>query len=403
MGIDKYLEGEVGFSKLKVPKRLAVTLIIVLVSKAVGNLLLYYLMDIQSSGTYWMNVNRSPAWEQNRVFTENVGQTANWLYLFVGWDSAWYLSIMTRGYSFSNQSYAFAPALPAFGKVFSFFLGNPIASIVACSTFFGVLWVPMYQLVAENYMDRGAALGSTLLFAFFPYVFLFTTVAYSEGLFLFFTLGAWYFFKKRKVLYAAAFASAATVTRPIGLLMVLPMLLWSLKEKGSLRFRHVFLSILPIGSLFLWLSYCKLTANDWLAPVHTTEWNAMYPFRVFFLEVLPKSGIQAFYSEIPYEHWLSPFSIWGAILVVPFLIWMVAKKDKPLATYSLVYYLGILAGGALLSVPRFLSVLYPVWIPPTATLFRTKRSIACVITISMLFYAGGLTLWAGFLDGKLIA
>lgn len=118
---------------------------------------------------------------------------------FFGWDSAWYLSIVEKGYAFSNQSYAFFPGLPILSWLLNLVLQNSVLTLVVITTFFDVLWIPIYQLVAEIYLDKSKALKSTLLYALFPYVSLFTTVTYSEVLFLFSTLSAWYFFKKQKL------------------------------------------------------------------------------------------------------------------------------------------------------------------------------------------------------------
>ena len=194
-----FFKDDLTFLRLRVPKRLVTAFLVVLVTKIVISAFIYYSANVQSSGTFWMDPNRVFSWDQNKVFLENVNKTPNWAYLFVGWDSAWYLSIMTRGYAFSTQSYTFTPGLPVFGKLFSLLFQNPVVSIALCALMFGVLWIPFFQLIAEKYMSKQAALASTLLFALSPYVFLFTSVAYSEGLFLFFTLSAWYLFKKGKV------------------------------------------------------------------------------------------------------------------------------------------------------------------------------------------------------------
>jgi hypothetical protein len=405
---NSFFEGEIAFSRIRIPKRLLIPFFFVLLAKTVASILVYYSLNVPSSGTFWTDPNRVFAWEQNNVFLENLNITAQWSSIFLGWDSAWYLSIMTKGYAFSSQSYSFFPGLPVFGSLFNFILQDPVISLVLCVEVFGVLWVPAYQLVAENYMSREAALGSALLFAFSPYVFLFTTVAYSEGLFLFFTLGAWHLFKKGKVGYASLLAAVAAVTRVVGVLVVLPMVIESLKKNKSRRLRNALLSCLPIVAVFIWLAYCQLTANDWLASIHSTEWNSLYSFRRLLFEGLPAKGIQAF-AELPFQqwlsppHWLLPVAMWGAIIVPPFIIYKIAKVEKSLAVYSLAYYVGVLAFGALVSTPRFISVLFPLWIPLTAKLSQNKKSVAMVVAAATLSFAVGLDLWINFLNGQFIA
>jgi hypothetical protein len=383
-------------------------LLIILAAKIAGAVFIYSYMNMQSAGTFWTDPNRVLNLEQNRVLLENAGAAGNWPYAFLGWDSAWYLSIMTRGYAFSPQSYTFSPGLPLFGALLDFFLQNPLVSIALCGLLFGVLWVPLYQLLAENYMSKQAALGSALLFAFSPYLFVFTTMAYSEGIFLFFTLSAWYLFQKGKVAYASMLAAVAALTRIVGILVVLPMLYGSLKQKGALRRRNVALSLLPISALLIWLLYCQLTADNWLASTSTTQWSGLYSFRSLIFEAIPQKGFDALLM-VPYQNWptppqlLLPAAIVGALVIPPLLIWKSAKTDKTFALYSLVTYVGVLAFGALVSTPRFFSVLFPLWIPLTAGLSGSKKSTVIVAIIAAVFYAVALFLWISFLNGEFIA
>jgi hypothetical protein len=390
--------------KFKVPKRVATVFFIILLAKIVMSIIIY-LAGIRSSGTFWMDANRVFGWEQNKVFLENVKKTPTWAYLFVGWDSAWYLNIMTRGYTFSPQSYAFSPGLPIFGKLFSLLFQNPIVSIALCTLLFGVLWIPFYQLMAESYMSKRAALASALLFALSPYIFFFTSVAYSEGLFLFFTLSSWYLFKKGKLAYASTLASAASLTRMMGVVLVLPMLIGSLKQKSLHRLKNVILSCLPIVSLLFWLAYSQFTSNDWLAFVHTTEWSSLYSLRSLVFEGLPQKGVQAI-LEVPYQlsplHWLSPVAIIGAIVVPPYLIYETAKLEKTLAIYSLVFYIGVMTFGALISTPRYISVMFPLWMALTAKLPQNRRTIALVSVVLIVFVAVSFDLWVSFLNGQFI-
>jgi hypothetical protein len=400
--ISSFFEGEIAFSRFRIPKRLLIPFFLVLVAKTVASILVYYSLNVPSSGTFWTDPNRVFAWEQNNVFLENVNKTAPWSSVFLGWDSAWYLSIMTKGYAFSTQSYSFYPGLPMFGSLFNLILQDPVVSLVLCVEFFGVLWIPAYQLVAENYMSREAALGSALLFALSPYAFLFTTVAYSEGLFLFFTLSAWHFFKKDKIGYASVLATTAAVTRVVGVLVVLPMVIESLRKNNSRRLRNVTMSCLPLVGVLLWLAYCQFTVNDWLAPFHTTEWNTLISFRNLLFQGLPADG-QAFGGVVLYQHWLSPIAVLGAIILPPLLIYKISKVEKSLATYSVVYYVGVLAVGALASMPRFISVLFPLWLSFTSKLSQNRKSLAVIIVASAISFVVSLDLWINFLNGQFIS
>ena len=376
-------------------------------AKVAGGVFIEYSMKIQNSGTFWSDPNRVYSWVQNSAFLANPGALGKWPLTFLGWDSAWYLSIMTKGYGFSAQSYTFSPVLPFFAKLANFVLQNSMVSIVLTVLVFGVLWIPFYQLIAEGYMGKKAALLSALLLAFSPYLFVFTTVAYSEGLLLFFVLGAWLLLKKGKWFGASAFAAVAPLTRTMGILVVLPMIYYALKQKTH-RVRNVLLSLLPIASLTAWFASFGFSAGDFLAPLHTSEWSYMYSFRTLLTEGIPRYGMKAI-LEAPYQpspipsHWLLPVAIGIALLFPLLLFYGTWKKDKSLWIYAVVGYGGILFFGALASTPRFVSVLFPLWIPLTAGFSGSKKSIVIAAVVMSLFYVIALDLWISFLNGQFIA
>ena len=264
------------------PYRFLIPFLMVILAKLIASIVLYAALNMGASPTYWMAVN-GDTYGQNAILKEEIDQGSRWLYLFMGWDSSWYLSIIAKGYAFSSQSYAFFPGTPLFSWLINLILRSPALAFVVFSSIAGVLWIPFYQLVAEEYFERGKALKFTLVYAFFPLVFLFTTVAYSEGLFLLTTLAAWYLFKKKKLLPSMISASIAVISRPAGILILLPIAMEMLKP--NLRLSHVKLEwrkflylAIPLFSFFSWLLYCAETANNWLAPFSSTAWNDFYSF-----------------------------------------------------------------------------------------------------------------------------
>ncbi len=314
---------------------------------------------------------------------------------------------MTKGYAVSTQSYTFSPALPFFGILTNFILQNSFESLVLVALTFGLLWIPLYQLLAENYMSRKSALLSALMLSFSPYLFVFTTVAYSESLLLFFLLGSWVLLKRGNTIGASALATIAPLTRTMGILAVFPMLYYSLKQKTH-RVRNTALSLFPVVSLSTWFIGFGFTAGDVLAPVHTSEWTTLYSFRTLLLDGIPRLGLKAI-LEAPYQnppimsHWLLPLAV-GASLIFPLLLFHECwKKDKAFWIYAVAGYAGILYYGALVSTPRFVSVLFPLWIPLTAYLSGGRKSIIFVATVITLSYVLAMNLWSSFLGGQFIA
>ncbi len=405
--MDDFFEGNFTIWKIKVPKRLLVPLIIVLAAKVAGALFIGYSLNIPASGTFWSDPSRVYDWVQNDAFLTIPGGIGNWPLTFLGWDSAWFLSIMTKGYEISTQSFTFSPVLPFFAKIADFFLRSPMISLVLTASVFGFLWIPLYQSFAEGYIGKKAALFSALLLAFSPYLFVFTTVAYSESLLLFFVLGAWLLLRRGKLFSASVFAIVAPLIKTMGILIVLPMLYVSLRQRAH-RARNILLSLLPAVSLSAWFAYLGFSTGDFLAPVHTSEWAQLYSFRTLLTEGIPRYGMKAL-LEAPYQippiptHWLLPIAVVFSLFLPILLFFETWKKDKSLWIYAIAGYSGILYFGALVSLPRFIPLLFPLWVPLTARFSGSKKSTIIASIISVSFYIVALDLWFNFLNGKFVA
>jgi Dolichyl-phosphate-mannose-protein mannosyltransferase len=405
--MSSFFDDYVKLGKIKIPKRLLIPLIITLAARVAGAIFIYYSMNIQTLGTFWSNPGKVYNWEQNNAFLTNPGTMGRWPLTFLGWDSAWYLSIMTHGYSFSTQSYAFSPILPSISYLTNTGIQNPMVSTVIISLVFGLLWIPIYQLLAEDFMSKKTALLSALLLAFSPYLFIFTTVAYSECLLLFFVLITWLLLKKGNFFGASAFAAIAPLTRTMGILVVLPMIYYALKQKTH-KTRNLLLSLIPVTSLTAWFAALGYYTKDFLAPLHTSEWSYLYSVRTLITDGIPNFGLKAL-LQAPYQpqpiptHWLLPFAEGIALLLPVLLFYFTWKKNKLLFAYSFFGYIGILLFGALVSTPRFISVLFPLWIPLTAKLSGNKKSTVFTISLLIVFYTLALDLWISFLNGQFIA
>ena len=127
------------------------------------------------------------------------------------------------------------------------------------------------------------------------------------------------------------------------------------------------------------------------------------------LQTLPQMGLKAF-SQIPLQNcpavlfWLSPAAIFLALAIPPFLIYKLFKIDTALALYSLGGYIGFVIFGAIVSSPRFVSVLFPLWFPLTAKLtLTTKKQAALVATLLGASFVISLDMWMSFLNGQFVA
>ena len=350
--------------------------LVIVSAKLLCSIFFFYSFNLSSTDTTWMirGYNR-----------DLIGDpSVRWPFLYHGWDSGWYLNIVLKGYY--AQAYAFFPGYPVSIYVFNLLTNNFFASAALCSFIFGVAWIPFFQAIAEHYMTREVASRVTLLAAFFPYVFLFTTLAYSESLFLFACVACWYFYQNEKMLKANILAAVATVTRMVGIIIVLPMFLDLLHRRERKRLLY---TLIPPIALFAWLSYCFVNTGDWFASITAQNkyWN-MYSFPIWLVNFISNQR----WTEIPSE-------LSGVILIIltSNLIYYGRKVDWRLTIYSVTSFLVILCFAYMWSISRYLSFIFPIWIALDTRNLQGKWRNILTAALCILFFSIAFFLWYRFL------
>ncbi len=139
------------------------------------------------------------------------------------WDADWYAAIASKGYL--NPAYAaFFPLYPLLERIAGLaFHGNVFLAgmLISNLAFLGTLIV-LYRFV-ETEFDSDTARRTTLYLAIFPTAFFFFA-AYNESLFLFFVLLSFYAMRRSSWWLAGLFGGLATLTRSMGLLLLLVFL-----------------------------------------------------------------------------------------------------------------------------------------------------------------------------------
>ncbi len=353
------------------------------------------------SGGYWASapITYLP---QNQALVD-AGSGSRWPLVFLGWDSAWYLTIVERGYGYVSESASFYPLLPAMTWVVSMLTYASVESLVVVAFIAGAVWIPLFQMVCEKYTSRRTALASTLLFALSPVTLVFTTVAYAEGLFLALTLASWSLCLDRRYLPAGILAGLATLSRPPGYIFLMPLGVKALTDgTAGLGKRIASITLPTLTAISAWWIFLQGAVGDAFAYAHSTKWAGMYSLPEYLTRVLPRGGLAALSLPVPYlsVSLATSFLVWGSLILAPILVYRVFRFDFALGLYSAVYMFGSLGFGALVSAPRFLVVLFPVWIAFALALGRRWWLQALIVAESVMF---GFFLWAGFLSGSFIA
>ncbi len=207
----------------------------------------------------------------------------SWVWGFGNFDGVHYLRIAQNGYD-AQYSQAFFPLYPLLSRFFAdsnlFFQKNSIldtriyvdpsyffAGLILANIFFLLGLILFYKLISIDF-DKKIALGSVILLTFFPTSFYFGSI-YTESLFLFLVLGAFFFLRKNNFIAAGVFSALASATRIFGLLLVPVLLIEAylkfkkreIMDTGELAKMAVGILLAPLGTL-LYMMFLRLNFDN---------------------------------------------------------------------------------------------------------------------------------------------
>jgi hypothetical protein len=174
------------------------------------------------------------------------------------WDSVWYLRIADSGYQGDPARAAFFPLYPLLVRGVGTLFGGSHAGLlvaaflVSLAAFLAAL-VLLYRLT-ELELGRRLARPTLLLLAVFPAA-LYFGAPYSESLFLLLAVGMFYAARTGHWAWAGACAALASATRSAGLLLLVPLALiwWSSRPRRSRDAAWILLAPLGIAAYAVWL------------------------------------------------------------------------------------------------------------------------------------------------------
>lgn len=318
-------------------------------------------------------------------------------------DGEHYVSIAERGYSFGEH--AFFPLYPLlinfFGKLFgSNLLSFTISGIaISCLAFLAGL-IGFFKLVGVDYPEKISKISLVLLLVF-PTSFYFASV-YTEA--LFFALAVWSFYLGRKGRWfeASLLGILLTATRFVGLI-IFPALVveWYLQNREKKNLLKSFPSSLlgiPIG-LLGYMYYLERTIHNMIA--FYSELSGFGEQRSSHIVTLPQvfyrylfkifPSLSAGYFPVMFTTILEFF------VGLTFLILSVFSFFKIRLSYAIFLFFGYLVptfSGSFSSLPRYVLVLFPIYILLTLMLAKRKRLLILYCFASTILLITSLVLFA---------
>lgn len=332
------------------------------------------------------------------------------------WDSAWYLLIARDGYA-PGPSPAFFPLYPALIHVAAALGPGLLVGAVAISCACLLVSLRLLWLLCELEFPRdpAAARLAVQLLAFSPMAF-FLSAAYSESLFLAVSLGAFWSARRGRWAQAAALGALGAATRSAGVLLLVPLVaLW-----WEAPHRHVrdlwWFALVPLG-LIAYCGWLAAIGLDPLAPFHAQQnwfrhfagpfggvWDGLRAAWAGAQQIL--SGQRA-HPYFPQAGGDPMNAAWHNVSLFAFLVLGGAALVGVLRRLPLAYGAYVLAALALplsypvgpqplMSLPRFLLVLFPLYMWGGLALARRQRLRSPVLASSgalLALFAAQFATW----------
>lgn len=317
-------------------------------------------------------------------------------------DGEHYVSIASSGYGFGEH--AFFPVYPVIVRTLGNFFGATQISYYASGIFvslsaFLLGLLGFYKLLRLDFNEKLSQLAVVLLLVF-PTSFYFAAV-YTES--LFFALAVWSFYMARKKMwtYAAVFGIILTATRFVGLI-IFPALLveWYVQNRKSKNLLKIFPTILlsiPTG-LLGYMYYLDRTIHNKLAFYGELsmfgEQRSSHPILLpqviyrYVFKILP--GLKTIYFPVIYSTILE-FAI--GCLFFAASIWAFFKTRLSYALFLALGYIIPTLSGSFSSLPRYVLVLFPVYILLAGILNGRKKYLFAFLSISTILLVVSLALF----------
>lgn len=313
-----------------------------------------------------------------------------WLDLWGQWDSAWYKDIAEEGYSPAvspkgEANYVFFPLFPGLAKTVGAVFGGTFAGGLIVSNL-ALLFAAyfLYKLLRLD-EDQETSLRAVKYLFLYPTAFIFSGFL-TESLFLALLLGCFYLGRQKLWHLVGSFGFFLALTRLVGVLAFFPFLFEYLKQKdfklSQIKPSILYLSLIPVGlAFFLFLNY-SLT-GDPLAFINRigVGWGRTFgnPFEPFFAQ-----GISLFSGR--------GFSAIFALTAFSALIAFARKVRFSYLLLGLLFLLTPLATD-LLGMPRYISVIFPLYIIAAKVLKNPQLDQTATILLA-LFQGFLMVLWS---------
>ncbi len=307
----------------------------------------------------------------------------------LNFDGEHYLAIAQNGYQ--PLEYFFFPLFTIAIRFFSLAKDQVTlvwTGLIISNLLFLFALIGIYKLVEIDYKENVAKL-TLILMLFFPTSFYFATY-YTESLFLILVVWAFYLARRGNFLVASILAAFASAARVVGVVL-LPVLLieYFLKSKNKNLFVAAeTILISPLG-LVVYLYFLLKQTGDPLIFLHQV--SIFGEQRSSTLILLPQVIYRYVFKILPhvtYYYFPNVFTTYLefiiGILFLALIIYGFWKLRISYSIYALLVYLVPTLAGSFSSMPRYVLVVFPVFILVALFLSKVPRVYKYILFSVML-------------------
>lgn len=285
------------------------------------------------------------------------------------WDGTWYRTIAQAGY-FSQLlpwkngvplDLAFFPFYPLLIRLVAFVVPDFwIAAVVVSNICFLASAVLFDALIKLDYPDPRVGRRAITFLMFTPMSFFFS-MTYTESTFLMLSLAAFLAARKEKWLIASLCGMCLSATRPHGFLIALPLFLEYLRQwrrseptaKTLFRPPLFLLGLIPLGLIaFMAFGYFELGSFFAFMHAHKAGWEQKL--------ASPWHAITGLDEFAPFYGWFFVSALVTGSLLFAAGFWLRIRLSYLVWIGALMLF--NLSWGTLASSPRYLSIIFPLFI-----------------------------------------
>lgn len=213
--------------------------------------------------------------------------------------------------------------------------------------------------------DEHTAVRAAIYMLVFPTAFFFLTV-YTESLYLLLSTALFTFMKRSRWILAGFVGGLASLTRPIGVVLLIPLLISFLSGEKRRRTAMVvsvalFLCLYALLPIFMWIKF-----NDpWRYMTGASAWGLYPPFSAHFIGENLRNETQqlfSFFRTGPAGVYILVQHIASVLLGMVAAVWCWRRRLIAWSVYCAIGVLLPIVTGDLFGETRYVLVLFPVFL-----------------------------------------